>query len=448
MTTAGEEDLLAIGEIYRQRFYSEHTMILSWTPRPFAVLSILGSTFIIRDVLWGSRTKRDKMSNRIMLGLSCSDVLFSTLMFVSSWAVPSGQAYGSMGTVTTCTAQGFLNAYACIASQFYNASLALCYLLMVRYGWNEKQLRNIQSIFLAFPVFIALPFTVPSLFWDAYNFDGVNLCSGIAPYPLWCDEGDVPCIRGGQLVRMIYKNKNLWAAFTPQILCGSVILTSMILLYITVLKNERANDRYRFEGSANREHSNRVAMQGIFYILAFMLTWCTWIVLIALQITGRKVPFALQFVSLILMPLQGFFNSIVYLRPRCLYYEGEKENDRGLFRQYSRRAARLLKLNRDCDDLSATSQKGSSGDSVDEYALDPSTVFLLPPKEIDPAPMYGTATRVVELPGTGLTSSEEKEEIGSTYQVDESRPSINRNCVLEKDISACDSCLSISTVDA
>ena len=436
MSTTENGDLPTIQQIYQQQCYSDSKKVLVWTPRPFAILSILGSSYIIRDVLFGSRTKGDKMSNRIVLGLSCSDVLFSSLMFVSSWAVPAGQAYGSMGTVGTCTTQGFLNAYACIASQFYNASLAFCYLLMVRFGWNEEQLRRIQLLLLGFPIFIAVPFTVPSLFWNAYNFDGVNLCSGIAPYPLWCDEDRVPCIRGGQLVEMIYKNRNLWAAFTPQIMCGSVILSSMVMLYISVLKNEKANDRYRFEGYVSRVHSNRVAMQGISYIIAFLLTWCTWVFLITLQITGRKIPFGLKLISLILMPLQGFFNSMVYLRPRFLYYhEGDKDNNRGLFRQYSQRAARILRLNRD-DDLSETSQQEAS----DEYALDPSTVFLLPPKEAEPPPSYGTATRIVELrASSSRLPKEEKGEEGRSDRHDK---------YMGKTASVINSCHSTSTVDA
>ena len=175
-------------------------------------------------------------------------------------------------------------------------------------------------------------------------------------------------------------------------------------------------------------------MQGISYIFAFLLTWCTWVFLITLQITGRKIPFGLKLVSLILMPLQGFFNSMVYLRPRLLYYhEGDKDNNRGLFRQYSQRAARILRLNRD-DDLSETSQQEAS----DEYALDPSTVFLLSPKEALP-PSYGTATRIDELGASGSRLPKEKGEEGRSDRHDK---------YMGKTASVINSCHSTSTVDA
>ena len=416
----------SIEDIYRDMFYTNEIKFLVNLMRPFALLSIVGSTFIIWDILRTSPTtgangnnrkqKISLMTNRIMLGLGISDIVFSCCLFVSSWAVPKGQCYGSAGTVLTCTIQGFLSASACTCSQFYNATLSLCYLLMVRYNWSEEKLQRVQGLLLVFPLIVVLPFTIPSLLWKAYNYDGINICSGIAPYPLWCADGSVPCERGSKLVELVYAQDNLWAAFTPQIMCSSVILTSMTLLYWSVLKRERANDQYRFEegrSTLNRAHSNRVAMQGICYVWAFLLTWSPWIFVIAFSIKRKEVPIALRIVSLILMPCQGFFNTVVYLRPRLLYGNKKKQrrqrqhrqgpHRRGssLSRQSSVARLRSFLLGTPKGDTSETSRPSDEsysdtgtgdGDDDERYFADPSTVFLLPPAQSGMAPDYGMNT--------------------------------------------------------
>ena len=422
-TTMSTNNTSSIEDIYRETFYTNEIKFLVNLVRPFALLSIAGSAFIIWDILRTSpatganrnnrKQKISLMTNRIMLGLGISDIVFSCCLFVSSWAVPKGQCYGSAGTVLTCTIQGFLSASACTCSQFYNATLALCYLLMVRYNWSEEKLQRIQGLLLVFPLIIVLPFTIPSLLWKAYNYDGINICSGIAPYPLWCADGSIPCERGSKLVEMVHAQDNLWAAFTPQIMCGSVILTSMALLYWSVLKRERTNDQYRFEegrSTINRVHSNRVAMQGICYVWAFLLTWAPWIFVIAFSMQRKEVPMALRVVSLILMPCQGFFNTVVYLRPRLLYGNKTKQqrqrqrhqrrDGRGssLSRQSSAARLRSFLLGTNKEDTSETSRPsdesysdtGTGGeDDGERYFADPSTVFLLPPAQYGLKQDYG-----------------------------------------------------------
>lgn len=184
--------------------------------------------------------------------------------------------------------------------------------------------------------------------------------------------------------------------------CGSVILTSMFLLYWHVLKREKANDRYRLgdrRKPQNRTYSNRVAMQGICYVWAFLLTWCTWIALVILLIKGDEVPFGLHIASMVLQPLQGFFNSMVYLRPRYIQYSsykalGRTERPRGC-RSWVQRArlfffpvviVRQSQREHDEDLSSLPSMTwNQEEDDIDADAViedvDPSVVFLLSPQE-------------------------------------------------------------------
>ena len=56
----------------------------------------------------------------------------------STWTLPKETgAWGARGTIQTCTAAGFFGQGSSIASPLYNGSLALFYLLTVKYGWRD-----------------------------------------------------------------------------------------------------------------------------------------------------------------------------------------------------------------------------------------------------------------------------------------------------------------------
>ena len=107
----------------------------------------------------------------------------------------------------------------------------------------------------------------------------------------------------------------------------------MLTIYCEVRKQESKTKKYNTSitesGRSNNvpqriDHSRRFANQAMFYVLSFWITWlfptCT---RISQFITGGSSPFPFIALFCIFIPLQGFFNVIVYLRPRYLKFKKE-----------------------------------------------------------------------------------------------------------------------------
>jgi ABC-type enterochelin transport system permease subunit len=76
------------------------------TPKPFALISILSSSYIIHHVLKSTK-RRSQIFHRLLLGLSICDVFASISFFMGTWPIPRGTpgVYLASGTKATCDAQ-------------------------------------------------------------------------------------------------------------------------------------------------------------------------------------------------------------------------------------------------------------------------------------------------------------------------------------------------------
>mmetsp|Transcript_6128 Transcript_6128/g.11622 ORF Transcript_6128/g.11622 Transcript_6128/m.11622 type:complete len:551 (+) Transcript_6128:489-2141(+) len=73
--------------------------------------------------------------------------------------------------------------------------------------------------------------------------------------------------------------------------------------------------------SSNRlKHSRKVANQGMLYVLAFLLTWFWGTVTRILDLAKNRTYFPIVVLHVFFLPCQGFFNALVYLRPRYVRY--------------------------------------------------------------------------------------------------------------------------------
>jgi len=359
MKTLGwDERMLAQGDgdggSYAGRdFYSDFYRNLSWIPKVPAIVSMLASVFIIQDIL-KSFGKRQKMSNQIMLGLSIADIGYALAHFIGTWAVVKGQVWGSRGTIATCEAQGYMHITFFHTGGFYNAALAIIYVLMVRVGWKDETFRKykIHHLLLILPPILGTAVAIPSIPRDNFNFTGQWLCSG-GPWPVGCDGDKIPCLRGESMTDMFASTECFVMCFWLAVICATIIFVSMLLLYCTVLANERAMEKYEFRapgssahsgsstgnsGSssrasrvklsirttlAKRSRSNDVAYQGILYVWAYIVVALCFLMMDVTKVRfSHQIDYALAFIS----PLQGFFNVLVYLRPRYNQYKRDHPN--------------------------------------------------------------------------------------------------------------------------
>ena len=79
-------------------FYSTMMMCIVIIPKIGGTLSIICSAFVAQDVL-KLPERRAKMTNRVILALCISDIIFSTSCHIfGTWPVPQGLVYGSSET--------------------------------------------------------------------------------------------------------------------------------------------------------------------------------------------------------------------------------------------------------------------------------------------------------------------------------------------------------------
>ena len=334
-------------------------------------LSILGSSYILWEVLSDPR-KRSKVFYRLLFALSVSDIFSSTAFFIGTWAVPQGTpgVLNPLGTHATCQAQAFF-VYASIIPLNFNACLALYYLLSIRYGWKERNIRTYVEP-LCYMFAIGLGFA-GGLF---------GLLSGVfGPANFWCS------------IQPSVLTKNTWLIwYIPAWIVLCFVTVVMIAVYVHVLQIEKKLERYNFakysltnvsgggdlpinqsltisnsnkhntkedsggcDGSIHgslttsqvgamsnsqkvgkerkkkkqqqiierkRKQSQQVAMQAMYYCLAFYLTLAFPTMVRSIQALNGNPPYALKLLHMIFLPLQGFMNFLVYMRLRW----GEKFN--------------------------------------------------------------------------------------------------------------------------
>lgn len=292
-------------------------------PKITATLSITGSSLIVRDVLLRKENRRRRLkitTTLIVTFMSILDVIYSIVVhFLGTWMIPRETGvWGAAGNQGTCTFQGFISSFLAGATTALNTTLAVTYVLVVRFGWKDDRLRkpHMSFVLLGVPVLASIGFTIWPLMDQALNWDGGYACH-ITAAPLGCSESGVPypCERGTPAkIREMRLAGSIWV-----MVCFAIIVISTLNLYCTVLQKERATDRYAVnESQRNRRHSKRVAMQGIWYAGSFFLTYISYCIIIILQFGNKPIQYWLLIMHAICGPLQGFWNAVVYFRTRFI----------------------------------------------------------------------------------------------------------------------------------
>mmetsp|Transcript_36919 Transcript_36919/g.45140 ORF Transcript_36919/g.45140 Transcript_36919/m.45140 type:complete len:360 (+) Transcript_36919:78-1157(+) len=294
------------------------------------LLSIVGSTLITFIILRDRRKKLSRVHNRLILSMSVADILNSSALGLSIVPTPSNETSCSigMGNVTTCTIQGFFLTLG-LAVPHYTAMLSIYYFLKIRYQVKdttvEKVIELVMHVFsLGIPFSLGIAGVMQDVFFGVFTHCWfADKCGAMGN----CPEGHT-------------FGKALWFMVLGAIgffILLVVITTSLVGSFLTIRKRTNDSRRHRFEANlasvpARRwsrrfseavnlsSNSSRVAKQSALYVLGFVVTYI-WTVIyqICFFINGgdaTKVPISLHFLAAIFLPLQGFWNFVIYTRPR------------------------------------------------------------------------------------------------------------------------------------
>jgi hypothetical protein len=302
-----------------------------------ATFSLIGSYVILREVISDHRRRRGRVIPRILMGISVADIFLAVACFMSTWASPRELEYlwGNVGTTSTCTLQGFLFQLGLCSSPLYNMSLSFFYLLFTCYNYCDWQLAKFEVWIHALIWPVSLFTAIIPIPFGMYN-NAYEVC-WIESFPMGCDHSfphtTTACTRGDNawLVATTFTVLPIWPSIGFSIGC-------MTMIYAKVRQQETRNSSYAGfmqlsstsndrEGSSTRTVPNsisrtisrQVALQSLRYTAAFLATYTCWTIsALRFHATGER-NFGLDFIaSNVLLPLQGFFNALVFVGTRTM----------------------------------------------------------------------------------------------------------------------------------
>mmetsp|Transcript_128 Transcript_128/g.208 ORF Transcript_128/g.208 Transcript_128/m.208 type:complete len:364 (+) Transcript_128:65-1156(+) len=292
---------------------------LAIAPKPTSLLSIAGSSYIIGKIILSERVSNVRGGRghctytNLLLGLSFADLITAIAYFLTTWPIPKDNIYsdyiwGEVGNQTTCNIQGFMLQMGVFSSIMYTCSINLHFLLSIRYKWLPSQLQKIDPILNVASILLPLATAVLALAKSLYN-PTLTVCY-IISYPIGCgSSSSVECIRGENIT--FY---SLLMVVIPIFLGIFFIVAAMIMIYMSVFRQDQATSRYREGGE---ESENRKSRKAFWLASQYVAAFCIAFIPTAISITiatilGRGVPFAWGLVRSLVSPTQGFLNAIVY----------------------------------------------------------------------------------------------------------------------------------------
>lgn len=324
------------------------------------------------------KTLHNSAYYRLMLAMSTSDFVVSFAWFCTTWPIPKDEnvidtpsdiVYGNVGTQQACTVQGFFIQLG-IITPFYNAILALYYYLTIRCEWKEKDFKcKVEYAGHFVSISWGLGTSIAGLVMELFN--NSRVWCWIAPYPSGCGGEDGPeCVRGinATQLRWVFYYGPLWVMIflvalfmslvyayvkgldnkmdkytspyqnnasnraTPARSSGATSSTEMgakpvkrNLMKRTFSFSAKSADALEQKRQRRNERSKAVANQGLFYASTFALVWVFGTIVRAMQLANKPAPWALVFLFAVFTPSQGFFNFLVYVRPRLIKYFEERK---------------------------------------------------------------------------------------------------------------------------
>lgn len=321
-------------------FTQAQSKALSIVPHFSALLSALGSSWIFFEVLRDQK-KRKKPYYRLLFTMSSFDILSSIWYGLSTWPIPANTegVFGASGTLGSCTAQGFFIEMSIIVP-VYNSMLSVYYFLVIRNGMSEKKfLTKVEPYMHAVAVIFSLGVSFAGVGLDLYN--NADVWCWIARYPVGCQTSaeygsDGTCTRGDNafIYRWALFYGPLWFLVLVVMILMSLVWYSLYRQEMTVLKYDvtrqvrRQGYMEKMKNKKSRKSfkmSQEVAKQAVCYVGAFYITWIAATVNRILQEATGKQYFAAMLCHVIFTPMQGFFNFLVYMRPRFRRWKKEKK---------------------------------------------------------------------------------------------------------------------------
>jgi hypothetical protein len=286
------------------------------------------SSFIIIYIMYKSKQGFKKsVYHRIMLGMSISDIIVSVAIAFTTLPMPKDMIYRQFegllvrGNISTCTAQGFFFMLGGSCTAAYIASLMLYYLFSIRYKKSEEEIaKRFEPWLHAIPIIYSISISSSLVAFEALNPTPFECWCTAMTIPYWCPStpNDDSCIlrakRGAYIVHHIMSVFFILIVVVSigslaMIISGTYEQEKLLKFYLqSVDRASRVNsDRVRFD----YQDTWAISKQALAYFVAYASVNIFPVITLFLGKTNLGTG-AFPVFHLILRPLQGFFNLLIF----------------------------------------------------------------------------------------------------------------------------------------
>lgn len=298
-------------------------------------------------IILRSQTGLSSIYHRIMFGLATADIIGSVSMALTSLPMPSylpnEEEFGyewagaRLGNTQTCNAQGFLVTLGLTNAHTYNLMLCLYYYCAISLNMTERKIKTTVEPWLhGLPLVVGFGLALPPLLLDLYNPSMIAYawCAPV-PYPYECHwyQSQIDCIRGdAKLMKLV-----LYIISG----CTAALILLIIITLVVVIVKVVQTDRFlkQLSGQITKkglpkldvartmhQRSKAAIYQAAAYILAVILSELPVLLLSSGMVSAfgsprqQKVGNIMEKIMLLLLPLQGFFNCIIFVCHKVYNY--------------------------------------------------------------------------------------------------------------------------------
>lgn len=312
---------------------------LALLPLPSVVLSIIGSSVIIYVAINSRSEQKWTPYTRLLIMMSATNALFSSTIGIGGFLRPreTSPRTWAFGTAATCSAVGFLNQIA-TSAVLYNAMLSCYFLLTARFNFRNSFIAKtvepwMHLIAIGYPILTA---TVGAAAGEFGEMTLNGLVCWLVKFPTNCGYG-----RGESGEECLSKFIG-WVFYgLPVLITFASIITNTIILAMYVQKQAGSSSNSRDDPSrqAERDQNKRLRLvrtQAILFLASFTVCIFWTGILNSVESTATTKEeeltlmsrwFPISVLQAIFMPLQGFLNMFVYIRPKYLKSRKEYPNE-------------------------------------------------------------------------------------------------------------------------
>ncbi len=292
-----------------------------------------------------SRAGLSTIKNRLLVAMSVFDIIGSVAWALSTTPIPRGSpcTYGAIGSTATCSIQGFMiTIWATVPT--YNAMLCIYFLQVIQNNVSDEILEGYERLMHLVAI---LPSTLTAVVAASSGlFNNYSCLCWLAAkdrYTKNHEEGLEP--DNPTVLNFIFM-----IAYASTVLVLFIIVYCMRGIYKFVRERESRMNQYSFRpiqarnpsnaGNTNRRSTltdvvHDTFVQANLYVISFLSSFGFMIVLhICEAFFTISAPYPLMIVQGFLIPLQGCWNFLIYIRPRFKEVSRRNVNKAFLWKLY------------------------------------------------------------------------------------------------------------------